>query len=227
MEDRLRKLLKNITPPVIWSVANSFPDSTRRQNILEQKAGEKGPEWYDRAFEAADHWKSHYSQSPYYFLWTVIAERIGKTKRNSILDIGCGSGQLACLLRDRGIKEYHGLDFSLKRIERAREVCPEFMFTVGDAFRSDLFSMYNYDVVICTEFLEHVEGDIEIIERIRPGACFHGTVPNFPYISHVRHFLDENEVRARYMPFFSDFHVDSFLANAQGKTFYLIEGLKK
>jgi SAM-dependent methyltransferase len=225
--DRLEKLLKNIAPPFVWNIASLLPRSRGRPSMPEHTAGEKGAEWYDQAFESTELWRLHYSESPYYFLWTVIAERILRARCNAIFDIGCGSGQLACLLRDKGVNQYHGLDFSPKRIERAREVCPQFAFTVGDAYRSDLFATYDYDAVICTEFLEHVEGDLEIIGRIKPSARFHGTVPNFPYVSHVRHFLDAEAVRFRYMRFFDDFRVDSFPANARGKTFYLIEGIKR
>jgi len=45
-----------------------------------------------------------------------------------------------------------------------------------------------------TEFLEHIEHDLDVIRFIRPRTYFVGTVPNFPYVSHVRHFQDCDEV---------------------------------
>ena len=145
----------------------------------------------------------------------------------SILDIGCGTGQLGCLLRDKGVPRYHGFDFSPKRVEQARHLCPEFSFTVEDAFATSLFRTCEYDAVICTEFLEHVEGDIEVVNRIRSGTRFYGTVPNFPFVSHVRHFQHADEVHDRYAPHFGDLRIDTFLANEKGKTFYLIEGITR
>jgi 2-polyprenyl-3-methyl-5-hydroxy-6-metoxy-1,4-benzoquinol methylase len=131
------------------------------------------------------------------------------------------------LLRDKGIQSYHGFDFSQKRVEQARKVCPEFEFTIEDAFKTKLFENFDYNIVICTEFLEHVERDQEIIEKIRPGAKFIGTVPNFPFVSHVRHFTSENEVNKRYSNYFNNFSCCSYYSNKQGRTFYLFEGEKR
>lgn len=144
------------------------------------------------------------------FVWTVIADRVLRAKVKSILEIGCGPGQLACLIRDKGILSYHGFDFSPRRIEQAKRVCPEFAFNLQDAFRTDLFETFDYDAVICTEFLEHVEKDVDVLKRIKSGVCFYGTVPNFPFTSHVRYFSDVDEVTSRYRQCFSELHVDTF-----------------
>lgn len=220
----LRDTVADITPPIVLRTAKSLLGKNKKPNVFDEEEGEKGPEWYDNAFKAVAHWSRHYSESRYYFLWTVIADRIVREKASSLLEIGCGTGQLATLLRDKGIPRYHGFDFAPKRIEQARKACPEFLFTVENAFETRLFETGDYDAVICTEFLEHVERDIDVINRVRPGTLFYGTVPNFPFTSHVRHFQGPEEVTARYAPHFSDFRVDTFLADARGKTFFLLEG---
>jgi hypothetical protein len=76
------------------------------------------------------------------------------------------------------------------------------------------------------EFLEHVENDVEIVSRVKPGTRFYGTVPNFPYVSHVRHFLTEEQIRERYQRYFSPFQVDAFLSDPNGTTHYLMDGIK-
>ena len=192
--------------------------------MLEEKEGEKPAEWYDVSFEKNDHWKQHYSLSRYYFIWAVISDRIVRAGIDSILEIGCGPGQLACLIRDKGVRNYHGFDFSSKRIAHAKKVCPKFNFSQQDAYKTDLFTTYDYSAVICTEFLEHVEEDIVALNRIKSGTKFYGTVPNFPYTSHVRHFKNEGEVLTRYGQCFQELRVDSFLANDSGITYYLLEG---
>ncbi|HET8635445.1 MAG TPA: class I SAM-dependent methyltransferase [Acidobacteriaceae bacterium] len=224
MPTKLKRIIDEITPPIILRGVNAVLGPSGGNHGHPEPSGQKDASWYDASFDANDAWRSHYSESEYYFLWTVIADRIERAKIESILEIGCGPTQLACLLKDKGIRKYHGFDFSARRIEQAKQVCPEFKFSLQDAFQTDLFTTVDYDAVICTEFLEHVEKDIEALKRIRSGARFYGTVPNFPFTSHVRHFGSEDEVRSRYSRCFSDLRVDVFLANVNGKAFYLLEG---
>lgn len=140
------------------------------------------------------------------------------------LDIGCGPGQLAALLRDKGLESYLGFEFSSEHIEQARVACPEFDFAVADAFETDLFETRNYDAVICTEFLEHVDGDTDVLAKLSSGTHFFGSVPNFPGKGHVRHFEAEQEVENRYAPFFRSLRTDTFLRNTEGKKYFLMEG---
>ncbi|WP_144393364.1 class I SAM-dependent methyltransferase [Pleionea sediminis] len=205
---------------------NKFTSSNKKSRYGKSD-GEKSADWYDESFERADHWKSHYTESKYYFIWTVICDRLVRQKKQSVLEVGCGPGQLASFIADKGIKHYHGFDFSPKRIEQAEKVTPQFNFSVEDAFKTDLFTTVEYDCVVCTEFLEHVEGDLEVLDRIRSGTYFIGTVPNFPYTSHVRHFNSVEEVYERYKDKFENLTVDAFNKNKQGKVFYILDGIIK
>jgi hypothetical protein len=121
---------------------------------------------------------------------------------------------------------YYGFDFRPTRLVRARENCPGFQFEVADALTTDLFETWRYDAVIATEFLEHVERDLDVLDSIRPGSYFLGTVPNFPFVSHVRHFRSEAEVTERYAGRFFEFRVDTIIANERGKCFFLLEGIR-
>lgn len=190
--------------------------------------GEKNADFYDRTFSEDQSWRSHYTQSPYYFCWTVILDRLRRAGSKSILEIGCGSGQLALAIYEAGIAaSYCGFDFSKSRLEQAKNFCSHFRFEVADAFETDLFETVIYDTAISTEFLEHVERDLEVIEKLPAGTRFIGTVPNFPFISHVRHFSTCEEVVGRYGHYFDQFSVVPILANAGGKTFFILEGVKK
>jgi SAM-dependent methyltransferase len=227
MSTLISNAFKQITPPILFQSLKTLSKSFQSRNnsiIANSSLDEKSADWYDQSFLANEHWRLHYTQSRYYFFWTVIADRLSKAKVNSVLDIGCGPGQLACLLRDKGLKNYIGIDFSEKRIEWARLNCPEFRFVITDVFQTNIFEEYCYDAVICTEFLEHVERDIEVIRKVRTNTLFYATVPNFPFVSHVRHFNSEREVTDRYAQYFRHFYVDSFLASENGKQYYLLEG---
>src|SRR5205085_1343346 len=96
-----------------------------------------------------------------------------------VLEVGCGPGHLANLLLDQGVQEYVGLDFSPKAVAIARKVAPRARFLVGDARSSELYSRFDYDAVICTEVLEHIEDDGLVVSQFRPGTRCLCSVPNF------------------------------------------------
>lgn len=188
---------------------------------------QQGSEYYDKAFEENNGWRKHYTRSPYYIIWTVIIDRLRRCGSRKVLEIGCGPGQLASAVCDSGIVDsYVGIDFSSKGISYARLACPRFQFEHADALETDLIEKLEYDTVLTTEFLEHVERDIDIIRRIRLGVRFIATVPNFPYVSHVRHFENPEEAFERYGSFFEDFSIVVIPANEQGKKFFLMEGTR-
>jgi trans-aconitate methyltransferase len=185
---------------------------------------EQPAEFYDATFEKGEHWRAHYTKSRYYPVWTVVGDRLKRAGVKTLLDVGCGPGQMACFLRDRGLAQYVGLDFSKARVEHARTACPHFRFEVADVFQSDLLTSLAYDAVLTLEFLEHVERDLDVLARIRPGALVIATVPNFAAQGHVRHFKDVDEVLARYRSAFASLAVDEFLHDDEGRRFFLMEG---
>jgi 2-polyprenyl-3-methyl-5-hydroxy-6-metoxy-1,4-benzoquinol methylase len=155
-----------------------------------------------------------------------LVDRLLRCGGRSVLEVGCGAGQLACFLRDCGITQYIGVDFSKVAIGYAKKACPEFMFNCSDIYESDVLRSWDYDVFISTEFLEHVPWDTELLRRLRPGVKVYSTVPNFGGCNHLRYFRDCDEVRQRYGSIFHDFEVTALLANRNGKTYYLFQGTK-
>jgi len=234
----IKTAIRELTPPLLWRCASRLRHAARRPRAgkpsREPRPSDKFPfgceqpaEFYDLTFEEADHWKQHYTESHYYPLWTVVADRICRAGAQRVLDIGCGPGQVACLLRDRGIPQYCGVDFSAARLRQARAVCPEYEFAVEDVFLTDRFDTMDYDAVLVMEFLEHIQRDTEVLERLRPGTYVLATVPNFPSRGHVRHFEHAAAVRGRYAPLLGDIDVTTILADNRGKSYYLIEGRVK
>jgi SAM-dependent methyltransferase len=188
---------------------------------------QQASDFYDRTFEADDYWKRHYTGVHDYCCWTVIVDRMRRQRARRLLEIGCGTGQLAGALRDAALLEaYCGFDFSPQRLAHARTVCPGWRFEVADAFKTELFDSFDYDAALSTEFLEHVEGDLEVLARLRPGTWFIGTVPNFPFVSHVRHFADTAEVSRRYAGLFERLEVVPIPLNDKGKTLFVLEGVR-
>lgn len=183
-------------------------------------------EFYDATFHKSDHWKKHYSASHYYPLWTVIADRMRSAGVRSVLDIGCGPGQVASLLRDAGVRAYHGLDFSMARITQARAVCSQYQFTQADVFQSELLETLDYDCLLTMEFLEHVEQDLEVLQRVPAGKLVLATVPSFPARGHVRKFDNSESVRERYGRLLQPLDVAPILADETGRTHFILQGTR-
>ena len=227
MASAMKTLLQEITPPIAWRGMRSLARRVKARPTTAESATMQPAAWYDAVYQTSEEYRLHYTESCYYFLWTVIVDRLLRSPLPRILDLGCGPGQFAELLRDKGIVAYRGLDFSATCIAQARKRCPTFQFEVADICATPWLAQADYDTVIALEFLEHVEKETEVIRQLRNGTRFIASVPNFPYPSHVRHFTSAEQVHDRYGSFFTDFRVDSFDEDPKGKRYYLMEGFLK
>jgi len=191
----------------------------------------KDSSWYDTIYKGIHAYHVHYTENRYHFIWAIIADRIARSDVNNIIDIGCGTGQFASVLHDRGISNYTGVDFSSVGIEIACSVCPwsDYKFVISDMSQShhDILYNYTYDCFVAVEFLEHVQNDLDILSQIKSGVKCYASVPNFPFDSHVRHFNTVDEVSRRYELLFDSFHVDALIKNSHGDILYLFEGVKR
>jgi SAM-dependent methyltransferase len=220
-----KAIVKGLLPPLIWNaLRKAFAELSPAP--MKEKGSERNSSWYDERYRNNPAYLCHYADSRYYAIWCVLVDRIQPKTIRCLLDIGCGPGQLASFLGDRGLCRYVGLDFSLECIQMAKLACPSFEFICADALSSSLLQNLDYEVVVATEFLEHVQDDLAVIDRIRAGAKVYGTVPNFPAEAHVRHFSSVEDVSARYSSRFVNFRADEFLFGSDGMSFFLFEGIR-
>lgn len=94
---------------------------------------------------------------------------------DNVLDIGCGNGLLA--LQSKW-NSYIGIDFSNVAISQAKNFCPKATFICEDVSVFLNYNSVNYDTIVMTEFLEHIEDDISIISKIKNGSKIIISVPN-------------------------------------------------
>jgi 2-polyprenyl-3-methyl-5-hydroxy-6-metoxy-1,4-benzoquinol methylase len=194
---------------------------------IEVNDREHGSEYYDSVVDSARESFASYSESHYYFLWTIIVDRIRRQKYRHVLEIGCGPGRLAKFIMDQGIYNYVGLDFSASSIRLACLNVPTGHFIIGDARSSTVYSDCQYDILICTEVLEHIQDDLGVVTRFQPGINCIFSVPNFPFKSHVRYFQNAIEVTDRYGQYFNDLDVMALKSSTnQSDVFFLCEGIR-
>ena len=60
-----------------------------------QEPTPKEADWYDEIYRQPHDYQAHYTQSRYYFLWSVIADRLIRSGVRRVLELGCGTGQFA------------------------------------------------------------------------------------------------------------------------------------
>jgi ubiquinone/menaquinone biosynthesis C-methylase UbiE len=103
------------------------------------------------------------------------ARPIGASDR--ILDLGCGTGIVARVLRERlgGAANIVGIDKSPPMIEKARSIAPEIDFRLGNATELP-FADGSFDLVLCQEMLQFVPDRLAALREVRrvltPGGRF-------------------------------------------------------
>ena len=158
--------------------------------------------YYDQLHGAPGTYDLPVRRSPYYPLFRRIVDRIAAGGFGRVLEVGCGSGALAELILTETRADYRGFDFSATAVRKAAaRTGPErggrAVFAVGDATDPASYG-WDYDVIVCTEVLEHISADKTAISLWRPGVPCLCSVPNFDYDGHVRFFRTAAEVHARY-----------------------------
>jgi SAM-dependent methyltransferase len=141
-----------------------------------------------------------YRRSPYFPLFRAVAARVPWSGSTKLLEVGCGTGTFAHYVFDtRGTTPYKGFDFSAVAVEKARQRTGRAdAFFVGDATLKQSYRGLDYNTIVCTEVLEHIEDDRGVIEQWAAQTLCICSVPNYDADTHVRHFKHEDEVRERY-----------------------------
>jgi len=100
--------------------------------------------------------------------YQIIVKLINKyvlNKESSILDIGCGSGNMLKLLNKNKFSNISGCDFSTGAINLTLKKHAKNIFVANILNLSD-FNNVKYDVIICSEVLEHIGDDSKAISNL-------------------------------------------------------------
>ena len=116
-----------------------------------------------------------------------------------VIDVGCGTGRFAELLRRKGHTQYLGVDFAPDVVAEAARYAPAFWFEVADIREWDHHAGHpDVCCYVLLEVLEHLDDDRDAIQRIPPGCPVVFSVPNFWSESHVRRYAQPRDVFERF-----------------------------
>lgn len=118
--------------------------------------------------------------------YEAVADRCAaETAPTSVVDIGCGSGHLLAALLERidPPERTVGVDDSSEAIARLREVVPDAVGVVASVYELDReLEAGSFDLVLCTEVLEHLHRPEEALEQLgrlrAPGGKIVASVPD-------------------------------------------------
>lgn len=102
-------------------------------------------------------------------------------EKSKVLDIGCGNGNIALALGSLGFN-VKGIDIDETSVETANKIntFDNVVFEVADANKFTIND--EFDVVICSEVLEHLPTPEELVHSsfkiLKPGGIMIVTVPN-------------------------------------------------
>lgn len=154
-------------------------------------------DFYNKVYKTGGKNKKYfksYKDTAWLNIWLKICEIMKEHGSSKVLDLGCGSGQFAQCASDSGLLNYIGVDFSKEAIAVAKVNLKNSnmntKFLTKDIYTFD-FNSIEYDCVVATEFLEHIERDIEVLNNIKSGTLIIATLPNKDSAGHVRYYSEE------------------------------------
>lgn len=115
-----------------------------------------------------------------------------------ILDVGCGQGEFARLVKSERHAEVWGVEIHREAAERA--VAKIDRVLIGDIERDDLGLPNGYfDCVIFNDILEHLRDPWMVLQKVRailtPGGYVVASIPNVRYFDHMKALLKHKEWR--------------------------------
>ena len=135
-----------------------------------------------------------------------IVESLPKTKNIKILDAGCGEGQLLLKIFNKGYNDIYGTDVTPVALESAKKRIPKTKFSLQD-LKSLNFSDEYFDVVICTEVIEHIRDYNKVISELKRVLKKNGlliiTFPNEPLCVIMRIIFLRRPIPKDHISFFS------------------------
>jgi ubiquinone/menaquinone biosynthesis C-methylase UbiE len=124
-----------------------------------------------------------------------VFKLIKPSKPQTILDVGCGEGfTLVNLGRNRIGKNFEGIDNSKVAIRVGKKLYPSLNLKEGDIYNLP-HKDKSFDLVICTEVLEHLENPKAALAELKRVAKKNIllSVPNEPF------FILANFLRGKYL----------------------------
>lgn len=147
-------------------------------------------------------YEKHTNQNPIsrFFLdnfTKVLIDTIKILKSDSILDVGAGEGFVLEKLRVNKVgKKLEGIEYMDEAIELGKKTNPQVKIKKGDIYKLP-YKANSFDLIICTEVLEHLEDPKMALAELKRVAKKHVilSVPNEPLFTIQRFLRGKNVLK--------------------------------
>jgi 2-polyprenyl-3-methyl-5-hydroxy-6-metoxy-1,4-benzoquinol methylase len=116
------------------------------------------------------------------YLMANIEEFMGRT----VLDVGCGTGNLTRLIRDRLVVGIDCTERYLSRFESNVRGMHAFLLDIQDTYGLTRIHAFMFDTILCSNVLEHVEDDLLALRNMHRlligGGRLVLLVPSFKFL---------------------------------------------
>jgi len=139
--------------------------------------------------------------------WKPLYEEIASwiDPFHDVVDLGCGTGRFAaCLAANGHMGGYVGIDFSDATLTEASRYMASRSEAMTVEWRQEDLREWQPSrtrgncTYVCTETLEHLADDQDLVRRIPPGHRLILSVPSYDDVAHIRAFRHAGEVWGRY-----------------------------
>ena len=142
-----------------------------RESSLRERPAANTRDAFDRLYRLPELMREYLGPERLAFYDEVAARCSAKARSKSVIDVGCGSGHLLAALLDRVSPRpltTIGVDDAPQAIVRLTEVVPGARGIVASIYDLDKrLDQASFDLVLCTEVLEHLERPLEALEQLR------------------------------------------------------------
>jgi len=116
----------------------------------------------------------------------------------TILDIGCGDGSFAGILKARNQAEVWGVELMQVSGEKAIPKLDKLMVGEVEQYINELPDNY-FDAITCNDVLEHIlEAEnllLQLKSKLKSGGVLVSSIPNMRYLNNLIHVLFEKDFR--------------------------------
>jgi 2-polyprenyl-3-methyl-5-hydroxy-6-metoxy-1,4-benzoquinol methylase len=107
--------------------------------------------------------------------YTELAEIAAMHRPRSVVDVGCGPGNLLRAVVEKAAPErVVGIDYAAAGVRRAKELVPSGEFSAQSLY--DVRTTETFDLVLCTEVLEHLRDPETAVDLLVRLCASSGTV---------------------------------------------------